>query len=722
MQSPIRRESMMNCLVLAGFVGLLAATSYGVEQPPGGAGAEVGSRPGGTVLAWIRFDDAEHRYADIPYLWLGHGDLRFVIDVPPQQSHRLELLWGSKDDAREAFVTVNGHRQTIREGGYDGFRWVPIPQPPNVSGKSYEVTLQQASANPAFVAAVRMTDPNKAEERTAQGLEASAHKIVLEKLPQSGTEAFPEMRAVWDREPPPRSNPSIESKQEAAFRKAERNARQANEQFFRCRRFVDGWLAYADPKTGLIPRNLNRDRDIWNANDSAADNYPFMVLTCAITDVPMFQGRMLDMLHMETRLTNRLDRLPDTWSFSKQGFQQEEPNLERIIFGGSEYVKDGLMPLTEWLGPSPWRERMLGILDDLWKHAPVETPFGNITSTNVEVNGEMLQVLSRAYWMTGDEKYLEYATRLGNYYLLGDHHPTRDSESLKLLAHGGEVVSGLCEFYAMIHFAAPEKKKAYYEPIHTMCDRILEVGRNDHGMIYVSINPHSGEHHAAICDTWGYTYDAYYTVYLIDKTEAYRQAVLKVLNSLNEHYRDPKWVDRTADGYADAVEGAINLYSREPMPTVAEWIDGQIKLMWRSQQPDGVIEGWHGDGNSARTGIMYALWKTKGLTVQPWRTDVRFGSVQKGDKVYVSLVAEQPWKGKLVFDRPRHKDFMHLPLDYPRLNQFPEWFTVEAEKRYTVRDVAAGTERTFGGKDLQTGIPLTLEPGTESRLIVTTVP
>jgi len=198
--------------------------------------------------------------------------------------------------------------------------------------------------------------------------------------------------------------------------------------------------------------------------------------------------------------------------------------------------------------------------------------------------------------------------------------------------------------------------------------------------------------------------------------------VLKVLNSLNEHYRDPKWVDRTADGYADAVEGAINLYSREPMPTVAEWIDGQIKLMWRSQQPDGVIEGWHGDGNSARTGIMYALWKTKGLTVQPWRTDVRFGSVQKGDKVYVSLVAEQPWKGKLVFDRPRHKDFMHLPLDYPRLNQFPEWFTVEAEKRYTVRDVAAGTERTFGGKDLQTGIPLTLEPGTESRLIVTTVP
>ena len=28
---------------------------------------------------------------------------------------------------------------------------------------------------------------------------------------------------------------------------------------------------------------------------------------------------------------------------------------------------------------------------------------------------------------------------------------------------------------------------------------------------------------------------------------------------------------------------------------------------------------------------------------------------------------------------------IHLPLDYPRINQFPEWFTVEADARYEVR-------------------------------------
>ena len=549
-------------------------------------------------------------------------------------------------------------------------------------------------------------------------LNRPAWKITCKTAPPAPPEAFPEMRTVWDRDPPRPSSPLAEAPAEAAFRKAEKNARLANEQLFRCRRFVEGWLNQADPATGLIPRNLTVDRDIWNAQDAAADNYPFMVLTCALTDRPMFEGRMLDMLHTETRLTSRVDRLPDTWSFSKQGFRDDEPNLDRIIFGGSEYVKDGLTPLAEWLGPSPWRERMLGIVDDLWKHAPVDTPLGNIPSTNVEVNGEMLQVLSRVYWMTGDKKYLEYATRLGDYYLLGGHHPTRDFQSLKLLAHGGEIVSGLCELYATLHFADPEKKKAYQEPIHAMCDRILEVGRNEHGMFYVSIDPQTGEHDPQICDTWGYTYNDYYAVYLVDGTEAYRQAVLKALGYLNEHYRDMKWVDTSADGYADAIEGAINLFHREPVPSVADWIDGQIRLMWQHQQPDGVIEGWHGDGNSARTGIMYALWKTQGLTAAPWRADLRFGAVQQGDTLYISLIADEPWSGKLLFDRPRHKVYMHLPLDYPRLNRFPEWFTAEAEKRYTVRNGVTGTETAHSGAQLQEGIPVELKAGEELRLMI----
>jgi len=505
----------------------------------------------------------------------------------------------------------------------------------------------------------------------------------------------------------------------AVLLQALENARLANEAFARSRRFIDGWLKHADPKTGLIPRNLTRNRDIWNAKDSAADNYPFMVLTAAMTDRPLFTGRMHEMLRTETRLTSRIGRMPDTWSFSKQAFHDAQPSLPRIIFGSSEYMKDGLLAITEWLGESPWTQRMLGILDDVWARAPVDTPFGKIPSKNTEVNGEMLQVLCRMYWMTGKKQYLQYACRIGDYYLLGKNHPTRDTTHLKLIAHGGEIVSGLCELYVTVNFAAPDKKKAYSKPLHEMLDRILEVGRNEHGMIYVSINPKTGAHANSIADTWGYTYNGYYSVWMVDKTDAYLQAVLKAMGNLKKHYTDYKWERGSSDGFADSIESALNLHNRRPVASAAQWMDHEIKYMFKKQRADGVIEGWHGDGNSARTWLLYALWKTAGLTVRPWRPDVRFGAVRKDGKLHVVLTAEKAWSGRVMFDRPRHKVNLHLPIDYPRLNQFPEWFVAEAEKRYTVADPAGRKTKTVSGRELIKGLAVKVEPGAKLQLLVT---
>jgi hypothetical protein len=163
----------------------------------------------------------------------------------------------------------------------------------------------------------------------------------------------------------------------AAFARAGTNAGMAAEAFQRCRRYVDAWLAHADPVTGLIPRNLTDSRDYWNGRDSAADNYPFMVLTAALLDRPLMQGRLLAMLRTEQRLTARVDRLADDYSFSKKGWRRDKFDLEETIFDSAEYVKDGLIPLTEWLGPSPWSERMIGLLDDIWKHAQIETPLAS---------------------------------------------------------------------------------------------------------------------------------------------------------------------------------------------------------------------------------------------------------------------------------------------------------------------------------------------------------
>ena len=503
------------------------------------------------------------------------------------------------------------------------------------------------------------------------------------------------------------------------FKQAMKNGVLANEGFRRCRNYVGGWLAYADPETGLIPRNLDWEcyaenfkkggKDIWDARDAAADNYPYMVFTASITDRPMFEGRMLDMLKTEIKRTSRLGRMPDTYVFSKKGFMTEKINLGRIIFGSSEYVKDGLLPLTEWLGPSPWSERMIGIVDDMWKYASIGTPYGKIVSDSVEVNGEMLQTLSRIYWITGDNRYLKWAIRLGDYYLLGNHHPTGGTSYLRLRDHGCEIISGLCELYATISFAAPDKKLAYEKPIHNMLDRVLEVGRNEDGLFYNAINPKTGEHTRDVADTWGYTYNGVYTVYMIDKYEPYRQATLSALSSLNDNYRKYSWEGNSADGYADSIESAINLYNREPIASVAKWIDSEIRVMWRKQKEDGVIEGWHCDGNFARTTLLYCLWKTKGVTIQPWREDISYGAVEKRGKLWLAIKAKRDWKGKIIFDIPRHKVTMKLPFDWPRINQIPEWFVVDIANVYTLRNFSSDTKRQYTGRQLREGVNVSLK-------------
>jgi hypothetical protein len=530
----------------------------------------------------------------------------------------------------------------------------------------------------------------------------------------SPTETFPHMRVLWGREPAQREP----SSHEAVFRQAEKNARQAAEAFYRCRHYVDGWLCHADPDTGLIPRNLTNSRDFWNGRDAGADNYAFMVLTAALTDRPLLEGRMLAMLRSEQRLTARVDRLCDDYSFATRSWRRKPFDLDATVFDSAEYAKDGLIPLTEWLGPSPWSRRLVALVEDIWKNAALDTPFGRIPTRNFEVNGDLLQCCSRLHGFTGKPHFLEWAIRLGDYYLLGTNHPTRDLKELRLRDHGGEVVNGLTELYVILKHKQPAKAAVYREPLHAIFNRILEVGRNDHGMLYDSFNPQTGAHSQGLCDTWGYICDGFYALYLIDGVTAYREAALKPMSHLEAHYSGYSWEGNSADGYADSIESALNLFNREPLDSVARWLDSQIPIMWRKQQPDGVIEGWHGDGNFARTSLMYALWKTQGLQARPWREDVRVGSVQQDGRLYISLAADKPWTGTLVFDRPRHREFLHLPLDYPRINQFPEWFVVEAADRCVIKDAQTGTKQTVAGRELRRGWKCSTPGREEKRWII----
>jgi hypothetical protein len=110
-------------------------------------------------------------------------------------------------------------------------------------------------------------------------------------------------------------------------------------------------------------------------------------------------------------------------------------------------------------------------------------------------------------------------------------------------------------------------------------------------------------------------------------------------------------------------------------------MDYQIRWMWSKQDSAhrpglerwrgrGIVEGGYADGNFNRTSLMYALWKTQGTSVRPWRADVRFGAVRQGEGVALAI------------------------------------------------DAASGRRRTVNGAELVQGLPIELARGQRSRLVV----
>ena len=506
---------------------------------------------------------------------------------------------------------------------------------------------------------------------------------------------------------------------------ATENGDLAHESFQRSLDFTQAWLKNIDPESGLIPSNLQSKSDLWDPANAAADNYPFMVLTAFLLDEDLFRGQLLEMLHQEKKLSSRLGVLPDVYSFSKKGFHENPINMGHVIFGASEYIKDGLIPLNEFIGQSPWQDRMMEILEELLRYTDEFTDLEKYfkrTSSVEEIHGEMLQTLSRVYWMTGDNKYLNWAIQIADLYLLQTDFS--ETNYLKLRDHGCEIIGGLSELFLSLHHLKHPKLAAYRPPLYRLLDRILVFGRNADGLFYNAINLQDQSLiDERIADTWGYILNAYYTVWLVDEKVEYLEAVRKPFRALNANYRNYNWEPGkhrgplgSHDGYADAIESGINLFNRENDSDLHQWIDSEIQVMFGMQQPDGIIEGWHGDGNFARTALMYGLWKTQGARLSSWNPSLRLGAATTKKGTYFVIRAAADWNGKLMFDPIRHKTILNLPLDYPRINQFPEWFTVDPKLEYKITASEPKLSNTYSGAKLLHGLPVELAKG--QRLVI----
>jgi hypothetical protein len=404
-----------------------------------------------------------------------------------------------------------------------------------------------------------------------------------------------------------------------------------------------------------------------------------------------------------------------------------------LIFGASEYAKDGLVAMLEILGSGVWLLRMEELVNGIMEASPENTRFGDLPSTDSEVNGEMLQILCRLYWMAGNEKYLEYAERIGDAYCyeiipsnnwLPVHHWNFDKkegdERFKSRDHGCEIVSGLSLLYAIEMEKKSDRMNSYYLPIKKMFDRIQEISADKSGMLYNEVNVKSGKITMdGFSDCWGYNYYGYYTFFIATGEKKYRDYVEHVLRNIHE-FRGYQWEPRSngsqsQDGYADSIEGALGLLCHLPISSAFNWVETEIQRLFSFQKVDGIIEEWHGDGNFARTVLMYALYKTQGVYCQPWRDDLFLSAEKTENGLEMFLQANKPWTGKICFDFPRHRQYLKMQKNYPRINAFPEWFKVEPLNIYLIKWKDGRQEKVIG-ENLIKGYEVKLEGKVPLRL------
>jgi hypothetical protein len=408
-----------------------------------------------------------------------------------------------------------------------------------------------------------------------------------------------------------------------------------------------------------------------------------------------------------------------------------------------EFAKDGLLPLLERLGGEPWIGRTQELARAVDGAAPVKTRFGQIPSEKSEVNGQALQVLSRLYWATGDDRYRTSAERIARAYLElalpdTDWLPTRswdfkrDRSStpvLQLRDHGNEVVAGLVEYHLIETVRGDPGAAEHRIHVRAMLDRLLDVGRTPEGLWKSEIDLKTGKSRSyALSDNWGYLYAAYLTQAIIEETwpggdlmvaERYRAAARAGLEAAARLDLYP-WQGAEQDGYADTIESALYVHSRLPAPTAASWIDRQAGTLFGAQADDGRVEGGYLDGNFVRTALLYSAWQSRGVRIEPWEPGTMLGAVPDGECLLVALATGQAWQGRVVFDTPRHRLQLGLPVDYPRLNAWPEWWISEPGQRYAV-SLSDGTNSRFTGEELAAGLPLSLAPGTASQFRICSV-
>ena len=378
---------------------------------------------------------------------------------------------------------------------------------------------------------------------------------------------------------------------------------------------------------------------------------------------------MREMLRNEIRYTNANDGIPA--DLDLETGKLGPPSL----FGAAEYAKDGLIAVTELLGRTPWFYRMVDMTADAHgaragrerlrpaagrrrraerRRAPDARP------ARPDDRRPALPRVGRA-----DRRRLRAGgparATTACPATAGTSRSTRARTAMRLRDHGNEIVVGLVLLHALETERGGERAHVLPRAARAGCSTASSPRPTPTACSTTRSAPSDlAPASERLSDNWGYVYGAVYTFYMVTGEARYRDAVRRVLRNL-PRYRGHDWESGSQDGYADAIESALYLVNREPVPEALDWIETETKRLIAFQQPDGTIERWYGDGNWNRTLLLYAHDEDAGLL--PRRLAARAcGSAPCARASACSSRWRRPrgWKGRLRFDYARHRRVAEL--------------------------------------------------------------
>ena len=477
----------------------------------------------------------------------------------------------------------------------------------------------------------------------------------------------------------------------------------AREAYARARAVHRAWMRHRNETTGLISRGAAGHS--WTYRDVGADLFGHK-LNAALLLGTEHADALLGTLEAERAISgpDGLCRNADARTGRPLAWQGRRSRM----FGSAEYAKDGLLPVVEMHGHPAVLARLLEVVGAITEHSDHQSRYGTIPDSRSEVNGEMLQVLCRLYFATGDERHARAASAIAE-AAIGQMLPSNNGLPAKeydyeadraerafvqIRDHGNELMVGLSEAYAMAVALAElgesewaARADRWAEPLMLMYETLFEHGRNSEGLIVNQMDPFTLDAlDARASDNWGYVLcGAELFVQASERHGAIGEERLRaireqIVSTVDAVLRTDglAWEGAHQDGYADSIESALYAaaYIRGvDRRSINRWVDRQIAALFHKQRSDGFVDEQYLDGNFIRTSLLYGMMRSGGWMPEPWAPNVGIGYERIDDTraILVVQAGSDGWTGTIVPDRERHRHILRLPWDWPRINSWPEW-------------------------------------------------